>query len=61
LVSFVEEAQKHIAETIELPTGYTLEFAGSYNNQLRAKKTLSVVVPVVILLILFILYLTYKD
>ncbi len=61
LVSFVEDAQQHIAETIELPAGYALEFAGSYNNQLRAKKTLSVVVPVVILLILFILYLTYKD
>lgn len=61
LVSFVESAQEHLAENFELPAGYTLEWAWSYNNQLRAKKTLSIVVPVVILLILFILYLTYKD
>jgi len=61
LVSFVEASQEHLNENLELPDGYFVEWAGQYNNQLRAKQTLSVVVPAVIVLIFFILYLTYKD
>jgi Cu(I)/Ag(I) efflux system membrane protein CusA/SilA len=60
-VSFVEASQEHLNENLELPDGYFVEWAGQYNNQLRAKQTLSVVVPAVIVLIFFILYLTYKD
>ena len=61
LVTFVETSQKHLEDNLELPNGYFIERAGQYNNQLRAKQTLSVVVPAVIILIFFILYLTYKD
>lgn len=61
LVSFVETTQDHIQDNLELPAWYFVEYAWQYNNQLRAKQTLSIVIPAAIILILFILFLTYKD
>lgn len=61
LVSFVEQGQKHLEENLKLPDGYSIERAGQYSNQLRAKKILSIVVPIVLVLIFFILYITYHD
>ena len=61
LVSFVEETQKYLDENLELPAGYSIEFDGQYKNQVRAKETLSWVVPTVIIIIFVLLYLTYSD
>jgi len=61
LVSFVEEGKVYIEENLELPEGYFIEWAGQYENQVRAKKRLSVIVPIVIALIFFFLFITYKD
>lgn len=60
-VGFVEEARRVVAEKVELPTGYYLEWSGQFEHQVRAKKTLQIVFPAVILLILLILYLTFRD
>ncbi len=61
LVSFVKETDEYLKENLELPAGYTIEFDGQYKNQVRAKEKLSVVVPLVILIIFVLLYLTYAD
>ncbi|MCP4522810.1 MAG: efflux RND transporter permease subunit, partial [Candidatus Gracilibacteria bacterium] len=61
LVTFVEQGRDYIDENLILPEGYFVEWTGQYENQVRAKNTLKVVVPSVILIILFILYLAYKD
>lgn len=61
LVSFVENGKQFLAENLTLPDGYYIEWTGQYENQLRAKKTLQVIVPIVIFIILFILFLAYKD
>jgi len=61
LASFVKEGQQYITENIELPEGYSIKWSGQYENQLRAKKRLSMIVPIVILIIFLILYFTYKD
>jgi Cu(I)/Ag(I) efflux system membrane protein CusA/SilA len=61
LASFVKEADAHMKESLKLPTGYSYEWAGQYENQLRAKKRLSIVIPLVLFIIFLILYLTYKD
>ncbi len=61
LVSFVEDSKKHIEESIDLPEWYYIEWAWQYQNQIRAKSTLQIIVPTVIFIILFILFLTYKD
>jgi copper/silver efflux system protein len=58
----VQEAMRKINSTIKsLPKGYYVEWSGQYENQIRADKTLKMILPVVIILIFFILYFTYKS
>jgi cobalt-zinc-cadmium resistance protein CzcA len=61
LVSFVDEARNAVAEKIDLPTGYTVEFGGQFENQQRAAATLSVVVPVSLGLIFLLLFTTFGS
>jgi cobalt-zinc-cadmium resistance protein CzcA len=61
LVSFVDEARKTVAEKVDLPTGYTVEFGGQFENQQRAAATLSVVVPVSLGLIFLLLFSTFGS
>ena len=61
MASFVKDADAYLKEHLELPSGYSYEWAGQYENQLRAKKRLSLVIPVVLFIIFLLLYLTYKD
>jgi cobalt-zinc-cadmium resistance protein CzcA len=61
LVGFVDEAQQVIANTVDLPEGYSLEWGGEFENQQRAAARLSLVVPVAIALIAFILFLTFRS
>jgi heavy metal efflux system protein len=61
LVSFVDEARKAVSDKIELPTGYTVEFGGQFENQQRAAATLSVVVPVSLGLIFLLLFTTFGS
>jgi Cu(I)/Ag(I) efflux system membrane protein CusA/SilA len=58
---FVEEARRIIAERVEMPPGYYLEWSGQYENQIRAKQRLQIVIPIVFLVILVLLYLTYHS
>ncbi len=60
-VGFVEEAKRVIAEKVKLPEGVHVEWAGEFEHQERAAKTLRWVFPIVIVLIFLILYLTYHD
>ena len=46
LVGFVEEARRSVAEKVKLPTGYTVQFGGQFENQQRAAATLSIVIPI---------------
>ena len=64
-VSVVERAQKAIQGTIDrgeliVPKGITYTFTGTYENQIRAEKTLSIVVPLALLIIFLILYFQFK-
>ena len=61
IVGFVEEAQRVVAAKVKLPEGSFLEWSGQFEHQVRARKTLSIVFPAVLLLIFVILYLTYND
>ncbi|ADF51023.1 putative copper/silver resistance-related transport membrane protein [Zunongwangia profunda SM-A87] len=65
-VDVVENAQKTIQQKIEagelkVPKGINYEFTGNYENQLRASKTLSIVVPLALLIIFMILYFQFKS
>ncbi|PIR48614.1 CusA/CzcA family heavy metal efflux RND transporter [Candidatus Peregrinibacteria bacterium CG10_big_fil_rev_8_21_14_0_10_55_24] len=59
--SYVEEATAAIREQLPLPTGYSFEWAGQYENQLRAKHRLAIVIPLVLLAMFGLLIFTYKD
>jgi len=58
---FVEEAKRVVAEGVKMPTGYYVEWSGQYENQLRAKRRLEVVIPIVLLVIFLLLYWTYHS
>lgn len=58
---FVEEAKRVVAEKVKLPTGYYLEWSGQYENQIRAKRRLEIVIPIVLVIIFVLLYLTYHS
>ncbi len=61
IVGFVEEAERAVAAKLNLPEGSFLEWTGQFEHQVRAKRTLRIVFPAVLLLIFVILYLTYHD
>ncbi len=65
-VDVVEQAQRYLNEKIAsgefaVPPGVSYQFAGNYENQLRATKTLSIVIPISLLTILLILYFQFND
>ena len=61
LVGFVEEAQRVVAQKVKLPQGMYLAWSGQFENQVRAGRTMLVVLPAVVLVIFVILYITYND
>ena len=62
LGSTVTEAQKKLDQLmIKLPKGYFLEWSGQWENQIRANRTLTLIMPIVILIIFLVLYATYRS
>jgi heavy metal efflux system protein len=61
IASFVEEAKEKIAQHVKLPAGYTIERGGQFEHLERAEKRLYIVVPLALVLILSLLYLTFRS
>ncbi len=61
IVGFVDEAQRVVADTVQLPEGVHVEWSGEFEHQVRAARTLRIIFPCVVLLIFLILYWTYHD
>jgi cobalt-zinc-cadmium resistance protein CzcA len=59
--STIKEAQDKVNARLQLPKGYTLEWAGDFENQQRATKRLSQVVPISLLIIFFILFILFGN
>jgi len=59
--STIKEARDKVAEQITLPKGYALQWAGDFENQQRATKRLSQVVPISLLIIFFILFILFGN
>ena len=55
----VADIQERIAEQVTLPPGYTVEYGGQFENQQRAMKRLSIIVPTVIGLVLVMLWMSF--
>jgi len=65
-ITAVEAAQRAIKEAIEegnlvIPSGMSYEFAGNYQNQIRAEQRLSLIIPIVLAVIFLILYLQFRS
>ncbi|MAF90302.1 MAG: CusA/CzcA family heavy metal efflux RND transporter [Bdellovibrionaceae bacterium] len=61
LVGFVEEAKQKVKDTVVLPKGYSIEWAGQYQNQVRSKQKLMILIPLALLINLFLIYLGLKN
>ena len=58
---FVEELQQRTAKEVKLPTGYYFEWGGQFENMERAMETLSVIVPLTIAAIFFLLFVLFNS
>jgi len=58
--TFVDEAQARVRKEVKLPEGYYMTWGGEFENQRRAMKRLEVIVPVSILVIFALLYMTFQ-
>jgi cobalt-zinc-cadmium resistance protein CzcA len=59
--SLVEEIQPLLNARLKLPEGYTLSYGGQFENLVQAKKRLAVAVPVALVLIFMLLYLSFRS
>jgi cobalt-zinc-cadmium resistance protein CzcA len=59
--SLVEEIQQKLGARLQLPSGYTLSYGGQFENLTQAKKRLAIAVPVSLVLIFMLLYLSFRS
>ncbi|HET6273708.1 MAG TPA: CusA/CzcA family heavy metal efflux RND transporter [Bacteroidota bacterium] len=59
--SFVGEAKEVLSKELRLPQGYTVQWSGQWENQIRAKQRLQIMMPIVFFIIYLMLYFTTKD
>jgi Cu(I)/Ag(I) efflux system membrane protein CusA/SilA len=58
---YVERAKQAVAKGLALPNGYSLEWSGQYENLLRVRERLKLVVPLTLFAIFFLLYMNTKS
>ena len=59
--SYVTEAKKAVATGLQLPTGYNMVWSGQYENMLRVKERLKLIIPLTLVLIFGLLYMNTKS
>ena len=60
--SVVNEAKEKIdREFAKLPKGYYIQWSGQYENQVRAQQRLMIIIPITLLIIAFVLYMTFHS
>ncbi|MEO6004022.1 MAG: CusA/CzcA family heavy metal efflux RND transporter [Opitutus sp.] len=61
LGSFVDDVRQHVNQLVKLDPGMTLEYSGQYENQLRARQTLRLILPAVLVIIFVVLTMTFRS
>jgi Cu(I)/Ag(I) efflux system membrane protein CusA/SilA len=61
LGGFVDEIKERVGSDVTLEPGMTIDYSGQYENQLRARDTLKIVFPVVLLVIFVLLVMTFRS
>ncbi len=58
---YVEEAKKRVNEQLLLPTGYSLQWSGQYENMIRVKERMKILIPITLVLIFILLYANNRS
>jgi len=58
---YVERAKEALYENMDLPVGYTINWAGQYQYMMRAKERLTYVIPLTLFIICILLYLSFRN
>ena len=58
---YVADAKQAVARQLTLPTGYSLTWSGQYENMMRVRERLKVVIPITLLLIFLLLYMSTRS
>ncbi len=58
---FVDQANKMLRQKLQLPAGYTYQWSGEYEFQLRAKERMKIILPVVFFVIFLLLYMIFHN
>lgn len=61
LGSYVADAQKVVADQVDLPAGYSIAWSGQYEYLVRAKERLAIVIPFTLGIIVLLLYLSFRN
>ncbi|HHH20826.1 MAG TPA: efflux RND transporter permease subunit, partial [Nitratifractor sp.] len=61
VASLVKEANERIEKSVNLPSGYYIEWAGDFKNMQEATERLMVIIPITLLLILLLLYTAFNS
>jgi len=61
LAEAVEDAQRQVAKSVQVPTGYRVVWGGEYENYTASKKQLQIIVPVTLLVIFMLLFMLYSN
>lgn len=59
--TYVNEAKVRVIHELSLPEGYTLQWSGQYENMIRVKERLKIILPITLCLIFFLLYMNTKS
>ncbi|NQU16050.1 MAG: efflux RND transporter permease subunit, partial [Desulfobacteraceae bacterium] len=59
--TYVEKAKRIVSREVKLPTGYTIIWSGQYEYMEKARKTLNLIVPLTLVIILVLLYMHFHN
>ncbi len=59
--SFVKEAQEKVNQAIKLPSGYYMEWGGNFKNLNEAKKRLTILTPLILIIVLLMIYAAFRN
>jgi Cu(I)/Ag(I) efflux system membrane protein CusA/SilA len=58
---YVDQAKAAIAKNLQIPAGYSLQWTGQYEFQVRARERLKILIPIVFFIIFMLLYMTFHS
>lgn len=61
MISFVEDASKVVSREVKLPPGYFIQWSGQFENQVRAKNKIAVLLPISLLINFMLIYMCFRS